>query len=203
MRVVFLEDVPGVAQGGDVKEVKNGYARNYLIPKSLAVPVSHNSLQRIEGLKKRADETRIKMIADMKVVASELDGKQINIEMRAGAEGKLYGSVTNSMVADELSKIIDSKVDRRTVEIPEPIRDLGTYELVVRLHAEVQATITVLVYAEGTEPTSDEDSMQDEVDDGDDNNTQDDSKDASDDVDEDVSSNDGDEPKREIQDQVE
>ena len=203
MRVVFLEDVPGVAQGGDVKEVKNGYARNYLIPKSLAVPVSHNSLQRIEGLKKRADETRIKMIADIKVVASELDGKQINIEMRAGAEGKLYGSVTNSMVADELSKIIDSKVDRRTVEIPEPIRDLGTYELVVRLHAEVQATITVLVYAEGTEPTSDEDSMQDEVDDGDDNNTQDDSKDASDDVDEDVSSNDGDEPKREIQDQVE
>lgn len=199
MRVVFLEDVPGVAEGGDVKDVKNGYARNYLIPKSLAVPVSHNSLQRIEGLKKRSDEVRIKMIADMKVVAKELDGKQINIEMRAGAEGKLYGSVTNAMVADELSKMIDSKVDRRTVEIPESIRDLGTYEIAVRLHADVQANITVLVYAEGTEPTADEDSIQDEVDDVDDASTQDDADDA----DDDVSSNDGDEPKSELQDQVE
>ena len=187
MRVVFLEDVPGVAQGGDVKNVKNGYARNYLIPKSLAVPVSHNSLQRIESLKKRADEVRLKMISDMKVVASSLDGKQVNIEMKSGTEGKLYGSVTNAIIADELSKMIDSEVDRRTVEIPEPIRELGTYELVVRLHADVQAKITVLVYAEGTEPTADEDSIQDEADE----------------AEEEVSSNDGDEPKRETQDQTE
>jgi len=187
MKVVFLEDVPGVAQGGDVKDVKNGYARNYLIPKSLAMPVSHNSLQRIEGLKKRADEVRLKMIADMKVVASALDGKQINIEMRAGTEGKLYGSVTNAMVADELSKMIDSEVDRRTVEISEPIRELGTYELVVRLDADVQVKITVLVHAEGTEAIADEDSIQDEADE----------------EEEDVPSNDGDEPKSETQDQVE
>ena len=189
MKVVFIEDVPGVAQGGDVKDVKNGYARNYLIPKSLAMPVSHNSLQRIEGLKKQADEVRLKMIADMKVVASALDGKQINIEMRAGTEGKLYGSVTNAMVADELSKMIDREVDRRTVEIPEPIRELGTYELVVRLYADTQVKITVLVYAEGTEPIVGEDRIQDEVDEDEENV--------------DVSSNDGDEPKSETQDQVE
>ena len=164
MKVVFLEDVPGVANGGDVRDVKNGYARNYLIPKSLAVPASHDSLQRIKGLGKKANETRLKMVTDMKVVAVALDGKQINIEMRSGAEGKLYGSVTNSMVADELSKMIEGKVDRRTVEIPEPIRELGTYELAVRLHAEVQAKITVLVYAKGTEPTGDEDSIQNEAD---------------------------------------
>ena len=97
MRVVFLEDVAGVAQGGDIKEVKNGFARNYLIPKSLAVPATHNALQGVERLAREADVVRVKHLEDMKALAAELDGFQVNIDMRAGSGGRLYGSVTNVM----------------------------------------------------------------------------------------------------------
>lgn len=152
MRVVFLEDVEGVAQGGDVKEVKNGFARNYLIPKSLAVPATHNALQRVEKLTRSAGVTRVKMLSDMKELALELDGRRVDVEMRAGSSGRLYGSVTNAIIADALSEMTEKDIERRTVEIAEPIRDLGVYELSIRLHPEVAASIQVVVYPIGTDP---------------------------------------------------
>jgi len=152
MKVVFLEDVSGVAQGGDVKEVKNGFARNYLIPKSLAVPVSHNALQGVAKLAREAGVVRIKTLSDMKALGEELDGVQVNVEMRAGAGGRLYGSVTNAIVAEQLSEMTDREIDRRTVCIAEPMRDLGMFDVAVRVHPEVEAHIKVLVYATGTDP---------------------------------------------------
>lgn len=152
MRVVFLEDVEGVAQGGDVKEVKNGFARNYLIPKSLAVPADHNALQRVEKLSRVAGVTRIKQLSDLKELAQELDGRRVDVEMRAGSSGRLYGSVTNAIIADTLSEMTEKEIERRTVEIEEPIRDLGVYDLAIRLHPEVTASIQVVVYPIGTDP---------------------------------------------------
>lgn len=152
MRVVFLEDVAGVARGGDVKEVKNGFARNYLIPKSLAVPATHNALQRVEKLSRSAGVNRIKLLDDMKQLAEAIEGTQINVEMRAGSSGRLYGSVTNAIIADSLSELTDSEIDRRTIEIPEPIRDLGIYDLVVRLHPEVKTNIKVVVHETEVDP---------------------------------------------------
>lgn len=152
MRVVFLEDVPGVAQGGEVKEVKNGFARNYLIPQNLAAPATHNTLQGVERLKREAGVVRVRQLADMKALAEELDGKQVEIEMRAGPGGRLYGSVTNIMIAEELSRLIGRELDRKTVRVPEAIRDVGTFDLKVALHPEVEAEVRVLVYATGTDP---------------------------------------------------
>ena len=152
MRVVFLEDVAGVAQGGDVKEVKNGFARNYLIPKSLAVPATHNALQRVERLGREADVVRVKHLEDMKALAAALDGLQVNIDMRAGSGGRLYGSVTNVMIAEALAELTEREIDRRIIEIEEPIRQLGTFEINIRLDAEVEAKINVLVYPSGTDP---------------------------------------------------
>ena len=152
MRVVFLEDVAGVARGGDVKEVKNGFARNYLIPKSLAVPATHNALQRVEKLSRSAGVSRIKLLDDMKQLAEAIEGTQINVEMRAGSSGRLYGSVTNAIIAESLSELTDSEIDRRTIEIPEPIRDLGVYDLVVRLHPEVKTSIKLVVHETGVDP---------------------------------------------------
>ena len=80
MRVVFLEDVEGVAQGGDVKEVKNGFARNYLIPKSLAVPATHNALQRVQGLTVQSEKDRVKMLSDMRELATHLEGVRVAVE---------------------------------------------------------------------------------------------------------------------------
>ncbi len=152
MRVVFLEDVPGVAQGGDVKEVKNGFARNYLIPKSLATPATHNALQRIEKLQRQAQVTRVKQLEDMKELAAELDGSQISVEMRAGSTGRLYGSVTTAIIAARLGEMTEKEIDRRTVTLSEPIRDLGEYDLTLDLHPDVQAGVSVLVYPTGTTP---------------------------------------------------
>ena len=153
MRVVFLEDVQGVAQGGEVKEVKNGFARNYLIPKSLAVPATHNALQGVERLARHAEVERLKRLEDTRALAEDLDGTQVNIEMRAGASGQLFGSVTNQIIAAELSKLTDREIDRRTVEIAEPIRELGVFDVGIRLLPEIEAGVKVLVYATGTEPT--------------------------------------------------
>ncbi len=152
MKVVFLEDVPGVAQGGDVKDVKNGFARNYLIPQQLATPATRDSLQRIERLKNQAEVARLKSLADMRQVAEEIAGRRIDIEMRAGVSGRLYGSVTNAIVAERLAEMTDHEIDRRIVQIPESIRETGTYAIQVRLHADVTTDVTLLVHPLGVDP---------------------------------------------------
>jgi len=152
MRVVFLEDVAGVARGGDVREVKNGFARNFLIPKNLAVPATHNSLQRINGLKGSADNERVKKLADMKDLAEEINGIQVNVEMRSGPDGQLYGSVTNAIIAERLAKLTERKIDRRVIQMGESVRELGLFEVSAHLHPDVEAKIKVLVHEIGTEP---------------------------------------------------
>ena len=154
MRVVFLQDVAGVAQGGDVKEVKNGFARNYLIPKKFAVPATHNALQRVKQYAEQAERTRLRLLQDMRELSETLNGARIDVEMRAGASGQLYGSVTNAIVAEKLSEMSEREIDRRGIEIGEPIRQLGSFNVNVRLHPEVQAQIEVLVYPTGA--TADE-----------------------------------------------
>ena len=134
MRVVFLQDVAGVAQGGDVKEVKNGFARNYLIPKNFAVPATHNELQRVKQYSEQAERSRLRLLQDMRELSESLNGTRIDVEMRAGATGQLYGSVTNAIVADRLSEMADREIDRRGVEVDEPIRHLGSFNVTVRLH---------------------------------------------------------------------
>ena len=152
MRVVFLEDVAGVAHGGDVKEVKNGFARNYLIPQALATPATNEALQRTRRLGREAEVKRLKTLADMKELSEELNGSQVTVEMRAGASGRLYGSVTNMIVADEVAKLTDREIDRRTVQIPESIRQVGVYPIRIKLHPEVETDISVLVHPSGTDP---------------------------------------------------
>ena len=152
MKVVFLKDVQGVANGGDVKDVKNGFARNYLFPQNLATPVTKGSIQRIDRLSKHSDEDRLKTLVDMKALAEQVDGAQLSVEMRAGASGRLYGSVTNAIVADKISDLTDRDIDRRTITIPESIRTVGKHELNVRLYPGVSATINLTVHPTGTDP---------------------------------------------------
>ena len=161
MKVLFLEDVPGVAQGGDIKNVKNGFARNYLIPKNLATPATRDSLQRIDRLKKQAESTRLKTLKDMKALGDELSGTRVDIEMRAGASGQLYGSVTNTIVAEKLASLTSREIDRRVIQIPESIRDTGTYSIQIKLHPEVRTDVTLLVHPIGMEPEEFLESLED------------------------------------------
>ena len=145
MKVVFLEDVEGVALGGEIKEVKNGFARNYLIPQQLAAPATHNNLQKITQLSRKAATERIQKLDDMKQLSEAIDGTEILIEMRAGSNDRLYGSVTGTMVADALNDITGQSIERRLVQLDNPIRELGSFDVPIRLHADVNATIKVTV----------------------------------------------------------
>ena len=145
MKVVFLEDVEGVALGGEIKEVKNGFARNYLIPQKLAAPATHNNLQKITKLSRQADTERMQRLDDMKQLSEAIDGTEIMIEMRAGSNDRLYGSVTGTMVADALNEITGQSIERRLVQLDNPIRDLGSFNVPIRLHSDVNATIKVTV----------------------------------------------------------
>ena len=152
MRVVFLEDVEGVARGGEVKEVKNGFARNYLIPQNLAAPATHNNLQRIKKLSSQASITRVQRLEDMQELATALEGTQVNIEMTAGVNNRLYGSVTGTMVADAVAEETGREIERRLVQLDDPIREVGEYDVPIRLHSDVSTSIKVVVYATGTDP---------------------------------------------------
>ena len=146
MKLVFLDDVPGVARGGDVKNVKNGFARNYLIPKNLAIPATRDALERIERLKDQATTKRLKTLTDMKELADQMSGTRVDIGMRAGASGRLYGSVTNTVVAEKLESLTSQQIDRRVIQIPESIRETGLYQVSIRVHPEVITDVSLLVY---------------------------------------------------------
>ena len=151
MKVVFLEDVDGVAKGGEIKEVKNGFSRNYLIPKNLAAPATHNQLQRISKLSKKADEDRVKKIKLLSDLSESLNGIEINIEMRAASNDRLYGSVTGTMIADAINEQIEGSIGRQLVQLDNPIREVGSYPITVRLHDDISATVTVIISATGSD----------------------------------------------------
>ena len=171
MKVVFLEDVEGVAQGGEVKDVKNGFARNYLLPKNLAAPATHNNLQRIEKLRRQANVDRVEKLEDMKSVAEGINDTEIVMEMRAGANDRLYGSVTGTMIADSVTDKTGISVERRWVQLDNPIRETGEFDVSIRLHSDVSANVRVIVHATGQDP------LEEETADNDQESNQDDSGD--------------------------
>ena len=149
MRVIFLEDVPGTADAGEVREVKNGFARNYLMPRKLAAPATPGQLQRINTIQKDAEQKRLKLSDDAKVVAEALDGQEITIEARVGPTGRLFGAVTSRHIADELNKLTDGSLDHRNVLLGAAIHDPGDYDVPVRLYREVTSQVKVHVVSEG------------------------------------------------------
>lgn len=148
MQVLFLEDVAPNHRAGDVKEVKNGYGRNFLIPKGMATLATKAALQQATALRAAASERRIKEASDWRVVAEELALKPVIIKMRAGPTGRLYGSVTNVMIANELSEMTDRPIDRRGIRIPAPIRQVGSIKLPIKLFEDVDCEIEIQVEAD-------------------------------------------------------
>ena len=151
MKVVFVEEVPGSALVGEVKEVKNGYARNFLLPRGLAVPATKDNLERGERLAKADIIRQDKLDGVAQVIADKIDGAALSLTARVGEQGRLYGSITAAAIADELSKIAGEDVDHRQVLLGQAIRTIGTQEVRVRLTRNVFANVTVEVASEEAE----------------------------------------------------
>jgi len=146
MKVILKESMSNLGDAGEVVDVKAGYARNYLIPQGLAYTASAGNIRRIEEEQKLNQERSRRDFLEARRRASQLEGAAIVFQARAGEEGKLFGSVTNGDIADRLKeKGLDFELDRRWIQLEEPIKAVGEYEVPVRLHADVTVPVQVRV----------------------------------------------------------
>ena len=148
MKVVFLQDVPNVANAGEMKEVADGYARNFLLPKKLAAQADPKMMNVIESQVKARARQAAQTEAEMTELASQLDSKEITIKARVGENERLYGSITTGDIIAELEKDFGIIVDKRKIELEDPIRELGSHEVSVRLTKDIIPKITVTVTGE-------------------------------------------------------
>ena len=148
MRVVLLQDVPRLGSVGEVRDVASGYARNFLLPKGLAEVATPAVMKRVEEIRKAEEKRQALLEADMMNLAQTLDGVEITLKAKVGSQERLYGAVTSGDIAEELGRVTGQDIDKRKIELEEPIRQLGEYEVLVRLSKEVAPTIKVVVAEE-------------------------------------------------------
>jgi large subunit ribosomal protein L9 len=148
MKIILQKEVDKLGVPGDVVTVADGYARNFLVPRGLAIPASKGAVRHAESLR-RAHSTRVNQAkAAAEELAGRLTAKPVIVNARAGEDGRLFGSITTADLAEEIGKQTEESVDRRDIHLDEPIRSLGTHEVSVRLHPEVTATISIQVEPE-------------------------------------------------------
>lgn len=148
MKIVLREDVDSLGRKGDLVSVADGYARNFLVPRGLAIRATKGAEKQAEAMRRNREAREVRDREAAQEIASRLDGVRIEVKARAGEGGKLFGSVTNADVADAVKAATEVELDRRTIELAEPIKELGPAELPVRLHPDVVATLSVEVVAE-------------------------------------------------------
>lgn len=146
MKVILTRDVPKLGDMGTIQDVKNGFARNYLIPQGMAVVATSGMVKQVEQ-RQAAEERRIAQLEEeMRELSEQIDGLRVEIHARVGEQGRLYGSVTSGDIAEQLAVAVGHEVDRRTIEMDGPIREIGEFEIPVRLVGRLIPKITVEVY---------------------------------------------------------
>jgi large subunit ribosomal protein L9 len=150
MKVLLKRDVTKLGKAGIVKTVADGYGRNYLIPQGLAVLATPGALKQAETLAKAEQKRQAGLASEASSLAEQLAQISLTFKMRAGEAGKLYGSVTAQNIVDEVKRVSDLDVDRRKLELREPLRSLGVHKVAVRLASELAPEITVNVVREDT-----------------------------------------------------
>ncbi|WP_209125193.1 50S ribosomal protein L9 [Alkalihalobacillus sp. BA299] len=144
MKVIFLEDVKGKGKKGEVKNVAEGYARNFLFPQNLAVEASKGNVKNLEAQKKSEEKKAEEELLEAKKYKEELESITVEIKAKSGEGGRLFGAVSTKQIAEELAKL-KKKVDKRKIMLDEPIRSLGYTNVPIKIHPEVVATVKVHV----------------------------------------------------------
>lgn len=147
MKVILLQDIKGQGKKGEVKEVSEGYARNFLLKKGLAKEATSGNVKMQEAHKKSEEKRKQEELEEAKKVAKVMEETTITIKAKSGEGGRLFGGVSSKQIAEELKKA-NFKVDKRKIELPEPIRTLGYTNVPIKLHQEVTATVKVHVVEE-------------------------------------------------------
>ncbi|MBP2704642.1 50S ribosomal protein L9 [Microbispora sp. RL4-1S] len=147
MKLILTNEVSGLGAPGDVVEVKDGYGRNYLIPRGFAIRWTRGAESQIASIKKARDAREIRDVGSAKEVAGQLGALKVKLATRAGDSGRLFGSVTTADVAQAVKAAGGPQLDRRRIEIVNPIKSVGVHKVSVRLHPEVSATVDIEVVA--------------------------------------------------------
>ncbi|UCH43538.1 MAG: 50S ribosomal protein L9 [Dehalococcoidales bacterium] len=150
MKVIFLENVPNVARIGEIKEVADGYGRNYLIPRQLALLASPEVIERVEVKLKAKARIQAETEAELLEMAGHLEGREVIIEARTGGKDRLYGSITAADIATAIENTIGLVIDKRKIELEQSIREIGSHEVVIRLAGDIVPKITVTVIEQAT-----------------------------------------------------
>jgi large subunit ribosomal protein L9 len=145
MKLILTQEVSGLGAPGDVVEVAGGYGRNYLVPRGLAMRWSRGAEKQIDLIKRARAAREIRSVDDAKVAAERLAGLRVRMQTRAGSGGRLFGSISTSDIAAAVKNAGGPELDRRKIEIGNPIKTIGAHKVAVRLHPEVSATLEVEV----------------------------------------------------------
>jgi len=148
MKVIFVKDMPSQGKKGDIREVADGYARNFLLPRGLAVLATPGTTRSTQVYHKQTVESLARENEELTELARSISGKQINFRARSGARERLFGSITAADIAEALSKLTGFSIDKRKIELDEPLRKLGSYKITIKLSKEVESKITVVVEEE-------------------------------------------------------
>ena len=145
MKLILTQEVDGLGAPGDVVEVKDGYGRNYLVPRGLGIKWSRGGEKTIESIKTARTARAARDEDHAKEIKTKLEANPVNVKVRAGEGGRLFGAVTTSEIADAITEVSGEKVDRRTILVVNPIKSLGAHEVSVKLHDEVSAAVALNV----------------------------------------------------------
>jgi len=151
MKVVLLQDVPGKGRAGEIREVSKGYAKNFLLPRGLALIATPDVQKRVEL---RLEKERLEESVDRErlvELAQQIEGKEIRFKARVGGGERLFGSITAADVAEQLSGIIGSVIDKKRIDIEKPFHQTGSYEIAVKLASDIRPSITVVIEEEEVE----------------------------------------------------
>lgn len=147
MKVILLEDVKSLGKKGEIVNVNDGYARNFILPKKLGLEATSKNLNDLKLQKQNDEKVAQEKLDAAKALAEEIKEKSITVKIQAGVEGKVFGSISSKEIATEAKKQLNMNIDKKKIVIPDAIKSLGTYNVNIKLHKDVTATLRVKVEA--------------------------------------------------------
>ena len=148
MKIIFLKDVKGKGKAGEIKEVSNGYAMNYLINNGIALPATVGAIKQAEQKIKNEDIKKELSLEKLTEIAGQIEGQTIHILARSGTGERLFGSITASAIAEELNKVLLLSIDKRKIVLDKALREIGSHQVTVKLNKDLEPKITVVIERE-------------------------------------------------------
>ena len=148
MKVVYLEDVSAKEKKGDIREISDGYARNFLIPKGLAIPATESSIKAAKKITEEREKKRARQYNEFVELAKEMNGKELFFKAKASTKGTLHGSVTAADIAERLTKIMNAEIDKKKVALKAPLHKIGLHEVKIVLMKDAIAEVKVIIEEE-------------------------------------------------------